>query len=48
MELRDVAFALAAGGVTFLLTVIWGEPLITLLKRFGIGKKFVWTGRRRI
>jgi phospho-N-acetylmuramoyl-pentapeptide-transferase len=39
MELRDVAFALAAGGVTFLLTVIWGEPLITLLKRFGIGKK---------
>jgi phospho-N-acetylmuramoyl-pentapeptide-transferase len=36
--MRDVAFALAAGSVTFLLAVIWGEPLITLLKRLGIGK----------
>ncbi|MGQ0605116.1 MAG: phospho-N-acetylmuramoyl-pentapeptide-transferase [Anaerolineales bacterium] len=36
--MRDVAFALAAGGVTFILAVIWGEPLITLLKRFRIGK----------
>lgn len=37
--MRDAAFALAAGGVTFLLTVIWGEPLITLLRRFRIGKQ---------
>jgi phospho-N-acetylmuramoyl-pentapeptide-transferase len=36
--MRDVAFALAAGGVTFILAVIWGEPLITMLKRFRIGK----------
>jgi phospho-N-acetylmuramoyl-pentapeptide-transferase len=36
--MRDVAFALAAGGVTFILAVIWGEPLIALLKRFRIGK----------
>jgi phospho-N-acetylmuramoyl-pentapeptide-transferase len=37
--MRDAAFALAAGGVTFLLTVIWGSPLITLLRRFRIGKQ---------
>ena len=36
---RDAAFALAVGGVTFLLTVIWGDPLITLLRRFRIGKQ---------
>ncbi len=39
MTVRDVAFALAAGSVTFLLAVIWGGPLITLLKRLRIGKQ---------
>jgi phospho-N-acetylmuramoyl-pentapeptide-transferase len=37
--MQDAAFALAAGGVTFLLTVIWGGPLIALLKRLRIGKQ---------
>jgi phospho-N-acetylmuramoyl-pentapeptide-transferase len=37
--MRDVAFALAAGSVTFILTVIWGEPLIELLRRMRIGKQ---------
>ncbi len=32
-------FALTLGGVTFLLSVIWGEPLIVLLRRFKIGKQ---------
>ncbi len=38
MLTSDVSFALAVGGLTFLMTVIWGAPLITLLKRFKIGK----------
>ena len=31
-------FALAVGAVTFLLGVIWGGPLIEVLRRFGVGK----------
>lgn len=34
-----LAFALALGGLTFLVTVIWGDPFIEVLRRFGIGKK---------
>ena len=30
---------LALAGLTFLLTVIWGGPLITILRRFKIGKQ---------
>ena len=37
--LRDIAFALSIGGLTFLVTVIWGDPFIALLHRFAIGKK---------
>ncbi len=37
--MRDAAFALAVGGVTFILAVIWGEPLIAILRRFRIGKQ---------
>jgi phospho-N-acetylmuramoyl-pentapeptide-transferase len=36
---RDTSFALAIGGLTFLVTVIWGDPFIEVLRRFGIGKK---------
>ena len=36
---QNATFALALGGITFLLTVIWGEPLITLLRQFKIGKQ---------
>src|SRR5258707_14330783 len=30
---------MALGGLTFLLTVIWGGPLVAVLRRFKIGKK---------
>ncbi len=36
---EQATFALAVGGITFVLTVIWGGPLITLLRRFRIGKQ---------
>ncbi len=34
-----VSFALALAAVSFLLAVVWGQPLISLLRRRGIGKK---------
>ena len=34
-----MAYALALGTVSFLLAVFWGRPLISLLKRWGMGKK---------
>jgi phospho-N-acetylmuramoyl-pentapeptide-transferase len=37
--MNDAPFALSLGGITFLLTVIWGGPLIELLRRFNIGKE---------
>lgn len=35
----SAAFALTVAGVTFLLAAIWGGPLITLLRRYRIGKQ---------
>ena len=32
-------YALTLGTVSFFLAVIWGRPLIALLKRYGIGKQ---------
>jgi phospho-N-acetylmuramoyl-pentapeptide-transferase len=37
--MRDATFALAVGSITFLLTVIWGSPLIVLLRGFNIGQQ---------
>jgi len=37
--MSDVAFALSLGGVTFLLAVIWGGPLIEILRRLKAGKE---------
>jgi phospho-N-acetylmuramoyl-pentapeptide-transferase len=34
-----MAFALSLGGVTFLLAVIWGSPLIELMRRLKLGKQ---------
>jgi phospho-N-acetylmuramoyl-pentapeptide-transferase len=34
-----MAYALTLGTVSFLIAVIWGKPLIALLKRWGIGKQ---------
>ena len=33
------SFALAIGGLTFLITAIWGDPFIQVLRRYGVGKK---------
>jgi phospho-N-acetylmuramoyl-pentapeptide-transferase len=37
--MRDATIALALAGLTFLITVIWGGPLIIILRRFRIGKQ---------
>ena len=34
-----MAFALTLGGVTFLMAVIWGSPLVELMRRFNLGKQ---------
>jgi phospho-N-acetylmuramoyl-pentapeptide-transferase len=34
-----MAYALSLGTVAFLLAVIWGGPLIAMLKKYGVGKK---------
>ncbi len=39
LEQAPMPFALALAAVSFLLAVIWGRPLINLLKRRGIGKQ---------
>ncbi|MFQ5419534.1 MAG: phospho-N-acetylmuramoyl-pentapeptide-transferase [Anaerolineae bacterium] len=33
-----MAFSLTVGGVTFLMAVIWGSPLIEIMRRFKLGK----------
>ncbi len=35
---NPLAFALTLGGITFVLTVIWGGPLVEILRRLGIGQ----------
>jgi len=39
LEQAPMPFALALATVSFLLAVIWGRPLINLLKRKGVGKQ---------
>lgn len=34
-----MAYSLFLGSITFVLAVIWGTPLINLLKKYGMGKK---------
>lgn len=34
-----MAYALTLGGVTFLLAVIWGSPLVEVMRRLGLGKQ---------
>jgi phospho-N-acetylmuramoyl-pentapeptide-transferase len=41
------AMALSLGGITFLLAVIWGGPLIEVLRRLGVGKKIRIEGPER-
>jgi phospho-N-acetylmuramoyl-pentapeptide-transferase len=39
MIINPLSFALALGGITFILTVIWGGPLVEILRRLRIGTK---------
>lgn len=41
-----MAFALTLGGVTFLLAVIWGSPLIEIMRRLRLGKQIRIEGPR--
>lgn len=43
----ESAMALSLGGITFLLAVIWGGPLIEVLRRLGVGKKIRIEGPER-
>jgi phospho-N-acetylmuramoyl-pentapeptide-transferase len=43
----QVAAALSLGGITFLLTVIWGGPLIEVLRRLKVGKQIRIEGPQR-
>jgi phospho-N-acetylmuramoyl-pentapeptide-transferase len=38
MTVSPLPFALTLGGITFILTVIWGGPLVEILRRLGIGQ----------
>ena len=38
MVFNPLAFALTLGGITFLMTVIWGGPLVEVLRRLKIGQ----------
>jgi phospho-N-acetylmuramoyl-pentapeptide-transferase len=37
--MSPISYALTLGTVSFFLAVIWGRPLISLLKKYGIGKQ---------
>jgi len=39
LELYPWSVALSLGTITFLFTVIWGSPFLSLLKQWGLGKK---------
>lgn len=39
LSINVMPFALTIGGCTFLLAVIWGRPLIELMRRFRLGKQ---------
>jgi phospho-N-acetylmuramoyl-pentapeptide-transferase len=45
--MSDSAAALSLGGITFLLTVIWGGPLIQILRMLRIGKQIRIEGPQR-
>lgn len=45
--MTQTAMALSLGGITFLLTVIWGGPLIRILRMIGIGAQIRIEGPQR-
>ena len=36
--MRQVSLALSLAGLSFMMTVIWGGPLLRILRHFKIGK----------
>jgi phospho-N-acetylmuramoyl-pentapeptide-transferase len=45
--MSQTAMALSLGGITFLLTVIWGGPLIRIMRMLGIGEQIRIEGPQR-
>jgi phospho-N-acetylmuramoyl-pentapeptide-transferase len=45
--MRESAYALALAGFSFMLTVIWGEPLLRILRRLKIGESIRVDGPQR-
>jgi phospho-N-acetylmuramoyl-pentapeptide-transferase len=45
--MSEAAMALSLGGITFLLTVIWGGPFIRILRIFGVGEQIRIEGPER-
>ncbi len=45
--MSESAMALSLAGITFVITVIWGGPLIEILKRLHVGKQIRIEGPRR-
>ncbi len=43
--MKDTTLAAALAGFSFMLTVIWGTPLLRILKHFKIGKLIREIGR---
>ena len=45
--MNQIAFALPLGGITFLLAVIWGGPLIRVMRMLRIGEQIRIEGPQR-
>ncbi len=45
--MRETSLALALSGLSFMLAVIWGPPLLRVLRHFRIGKLIRWEGPDR-
>src|SRR5512136_1547292 len=45
--MRESSYALALAGFSFMLTVIWGEPLLRVLRRLKIGESIRMDGPQR-
>jgi phospho-N-acetylmuramoyl-pentapeptide-transferase len=45
--MNETAVALSLGGITFLLTVIWGGPMVQVLRQLGVGKQIRIEGPER-
>ena len=46
--MTQASMALALAGFSFMLTVIWGTPLLRVLRYFGVGKVIRFDGPQHI